>query len=218
MSLYLKVLGVKDVKDLCIDLSGNSTVSATHVFDKIKERLNVPLKNIQLINKGRNVTDMQLLTKDDKLLVKITRDLKKSVEEERMPCETSGCNFYGTISTDNLCSVCFKKKTKKPKIEDSSGGGDSDSDNISHSLKDGEVVTDQVDINEIMKNMTPSSKCKMCNKRVGLLGFACGCGGVYCATHRHLEQHKCTFDYKSKNSAALEKSLTRIVKNKLDRI
>jgi len=31
----------------------------------------------------------------------------------------------------------------------------------------------------------------LCRKKVGLLGFACRCGGVFCATHRLYEDHAC---------------------------
>ena len=35
-----------------------------------------------------------------------------------------------------------------------------------------------------------------CKKKVGLLGFACRCGGTFCSLHRYVDGHACGFDYK----------------------
>lgn len=42
-----------------------------------------------------------------------------------------------------------------------------------------------------------TNRCFDCNKKVGLTGFKCRCGYVYCATHRYAEKHNCFFDYKT---------------------
>ncbi|GAB4818700.1 hypothetical protein N2152v2_005746 [Parachlorella kessleri] len=50
------------------------------------------------------------------------------------------------------------------------------------------------------------SRCFCCNKKVGLLGFECRCGYVYCSTHRHASEHSCTFDYKTMDREKLAKA------------
>ena len=35
------------------------------------------------------------------------------------------------------------------------------------------------------------SRCEVCNKKVGLLGFVCKCEHVFCEKHRLREQHSC---------------------------
>ncbi|KAK0413966.1 hypothetical protein QR680_007084 [Steinernema hermaphroditum] len=42
-----------------------------------------------------------------------------------------------------------------------------------------------------------TNRCTSCNKRVGLLGFSCRCGGLFCSQHRYEKEHDCGFDYKS---------------------
>merc|ERR1711936_1425680 len=32
-------------------------------------------------------------------------------------------------------------------------------------------------------------------KKVGLTGFTCRCGGLFCSIHRYSDKHDCTFDY-----------------------
>ena len=36
----------------------------------------------------------------------------------------------------------------------------------------------------------------MCKKKVGLTGFTCRCGGLFCSIHRYSDKHQCDFDYK----------------------
>ncbi|XP_062231079.1 zinc finger AN1 domain-containing stress-associated protein 15-like [Phragmites australis] len=41
------------------------------------------------------------------------------------------------------------------------------------------------------------NRCNVCRKRVGLSGFKCRCGELFCPRHRHSETHNCSFDYKT---------------------
>ncbi|CAI0549107.1 unnamed protein product [Linum tenue] len=45
-------------------------------------------------------------------------------------------------------------------------------------------------------NKGNKSRCKVRNKKVGLLGFTCRCGDVFCGSHRYAEEHGCSFDVK----------------------
>lgn len=62
------------------------------------------------------------------------------------------------------------------------------------------------------------SRCKACNRRVGLLGFPCRCGFYFCGEHRYADTHDCEFDYKSYEREQLKKSNNRVVAEKLQRI
>ncbi|KAG6522150.1 zinc finger AN1 domain-containing stress-associated protein 15-like [Zingiber officinale] len=39
--------------------------------------------------------------------------------------------------------------------------------------------------------------CLICRKRVGLTGFWCRCGDLFCKLHRYSDSHDCSFDYKA---------------------
>ena len=60
------------------------------------------------------------------------------------------------------------------------------------------------------KKKKKTNRCKICNKRVGLLGFTCKCDGLFCAQHRHAEQHNCQFDFREKGLNILEKKLVKV--------
>ncbi|XP_074573518.1 zinc finger A20 and AN1 domain-containing stress-associated protein 1-like [Curcuma longa] len=40
-------------------------------------------------------------------------------------------------------------------------------------------------------------RCLICRKRVGLTGFRCRCGDLFCKLHRYSDAHDCSFDYKA---------------------
>ena len=43
----------------------------------------------------------------------------------------------------------------------------------------------------------PENRCKNCNREVGLTGFKCRCGNLFCDRHRLPEDHACTQDFKA---------------------
>ncbi|GER55075.1 A20/AN1-like zinc finger family protein [Striga asiatica] len=42
-----------------------------------------------------------------------------------------------------------------------------------------------------------------CRKRVGLMGFRCRCGDVFCSEHRYSDRHDCGYDYKAAGREAI---------------
>lgn len=64
------------------------------------------------------------------------------------------------------------------------------------------------------------NKCKVCNKKTGLIKFNCRCDpdASFCPHHRYPEQHKCTYDYFGENKKQLEKNNPLVVSNKIIKI
>ncbi|EGT38828.1 hypothetical protein CAEBREN_08259 [Caenorhabditis brenneri] len=63
-----------------------------------------------------------------------------------------------------------------------------------------------------------ANRCHMCKKRVGLTGFTCRCGGLYCGDHRYDQAHNCQFDYKTMEREAIRKNNPVVVSDKVQRI
>jgi hypothetical protein len=63
-----------------------------------------------------------------------------------------------------------------------------------------------------------ANRCHSCNKRVGLTGFTCRCGGMYCGEHRYTDGHGCSFDYKTMEREELRKNNPVVVSDKIQRI
>lgn len=49
-------------------------------------------------------------------------------------------------------------------------------------------------------------RCSTCQKRVGLTGFRCRCGDLFCARHRYSDTHDCSFDYKAAGREEISKA------------
>lgn len=47
------------------------------------------------------------------------------------------------------------------------------------------------------------NRCSGCRRRVGLTGFRCRCGELFCADHRYSDRHDCSFDYKTAGREAI---------------
>ncbi|KAA0716973.1 Zinc finger protein 5 [Triplophysa tibetana] len=62
------------------------------------------------------------------------------------------------------------------------------------------------------------NRCFICRKRVGLTGFDCRCGNLFCGIHRYSDKHNCTYDYKAEAAAKIRKENPVVVADKIQRI
>uniref|UniRef100_A0A6V7QWD9 AN1-type domain-containing protein n=1 Tax=Ananas comosus var. bracteatus TaxID=296719 RepID=A0A6V7QWD9_ANACO len=58
------------------------------------------------------------------------------------------------------------------------------------------------------------SRCSACRRKVGLTGFRCRCGELFCGEHRYSDRHACAFDYKAaaREAIARENPVVRAAK------
>merc|ERR550519_3058712 len=61
-------------------------------------------------------------------------------------------------------------------------------------------------------------KCLKCKKKIGLTGFECRCGGLFCSIHRYANKHVCAFDYKAMGAEEISKSNPVVVAEKVAKI
>ncbi|PNH07324.1 Zinc finger A20 and AN1 domain-containing stress-associated protein 9 [Tetrabaena socialis] len=64
----------------------------------------------------------------------------------------------------------------------------------------------------------PKTRCLECKKKVGLTGFKCKCGGLFCGQHRYAESHTCAFDYKGAGKEKLASSNPVVQASKIAKI
>ncbi|XP_074317959.1 zinc finger A20 and AN1 domain-containing stress-associated protein 1-like [Silene latifolia] len=130
------------------------------------------------------------------------------------PLCATGCGFYGNPTQNNLCSKCFRDSLKKATVKQEQTCTNTTTTTICSNNNNKDDVGTKV-ANE---GKTMKKRCGCCKKRVGLTGFECRCGQVYCGSHRYPELHSCPFDFKGLELESLSKTLFSAAECKADKL
>ncbi|KAL5553431.1 hypothetical protein UlMin_040832 [Ulmus minor] len=144
-----------------------------------------------------------------------------------------GCGFFGTAENRNMCSKCYQNFLKEEFIAKYNIQINPPDSNNSQQSFFAELNTKEFDQSRVLENSGDKDgsnlfsagnstgvkkRCNSCNKKVGLTGFSCRCGNLFCGLHRLPEAHGCGFDYKRAGRDVLAKQNPTCKGDKLDKI
>ncbi|GFR50801.1 hypothetical protein Agub_g13066 [Astrephomene gubernaculifera] len=139
-------------------------------------------------------------------------------------CE-KGCGFFANVGCGGLCSKCHREIARnaqatpaqprpvvepvvaKPLQEAKSPVEPSPSSTPEASTSGSADVPPKT-----------ATRCLECRKKVGLTGFKCKCGNIFCGQHRYAESHNCPFDYKGMHKEKLSSANPVVQASKVQKI
>ncbi|OEL20497.1 Zinc finger A20 and AN1 domain-containing stress-associated protein 1 [Dichanthelium oligosanthes] len=147
----------------------------------------------------------------------------------------NSCGFPGNPATKNLCQNCFLAATASSASVPSPPSPSSSSSSAPSSSSPAVVLFDKprpppaafsaagsfspavdrpAESSKAPRTLSSVNRCQSCRKRVGLTGFRCRCGDLFCGAHRYSDRHDCSFDYKGvgRDTIARENPVVRAAK------
>lgn len=128
----------------------------------------------------------------------------------------------GTYVSEVVTSTTPSVETATPTISVPSGSASQtkvEPDKEEGAVGGVDVTTDSSSQSDDDKDKKPKkNRCHTCKKKVGLTGFPCRCGGLYCSIHRYSDKHQCQFNYKEMAQEHIRKHNPVIVAEKIQKI
>ncbi|XP_006870970.1 PREDICTED: AN1-type zinc finger protein 6 isoform X6 [Chrysochloris asiatica] len=94
----------------------------------------------------------------------------------------------------------------------------SETEDLQASVPDTAQQPSEEQTKSLEKPKQKKNRCFMCRKKVGLTGFECRCGNIYCGAHRYSDVHNCSYNYKADAAEKIRKENPVVVGEKIQKI
>ncbi|CAF3665749.1 unnamed protein product, partial [Didymodactylos carnosus] len=106
----------------------------------------------------------------------------------------NNCGFYASMQYDGYCSSCFQQQIIKNNDEKRSTVSTINQiyspSVVVIQQQDGITPNEQITQKRKRENKQQYNRCEKCLTRVGLTGFECRCGQLFCSKHRYPNEHQ----------------------------
>ncbi|KAI3813002.1 hypothetical protein L1987_17715 [Smallanthus sonchifolius] len=113
----------------------------------------------------------------------------------------------------NLCSKCFRDM----RIKNEQAKAKAAMDKLVNKVFSFPAMVHEP-TTAVAEKVKVSNRCSTCNKKVGVMGFKCKCGEIFCGSHRYPEEHDCEFDFKRSGRDDIAKANPVMKVDKVNRI
>ncbi|KAJ8899191.1 hypothetical protein K2173_012367 [Erythroxylum novogranatense] len=123
----------------------------------------------------------------------------------------NNCGVMGNPALNNMCQKCFSAATSTSNASNTTTTTTTTTSGILKfsSLRSSltrSLVKDPPLLEKKMGDETAKrevNRCSGCHRKVGLTGFRCRCGELFCWEHRYSDRHDCSYDYKAAGREAI---------------
>ncbi|XP_020637357.2 AN1-type zinc finger protein 6 isoform X1 [Pogona vitticeps] len=141
-----------------------------------------------------------------------------SMDNSDLPDTTRGseteCDYDASVE-NNIDAPDFTDESSRGKAKTSDAAVTL---NTIASASDSAEPSSEEQDKSLDKPKQKKTRCYMCRKKVGLTGFECRCGNVYCGVHRYSDVHSCSYNYKADAAEKIRKENPVVVGEKIQKI
>jgi hypothetical protein len=127
---------------------------------------------------------------------------------ETIPLCVNNCGVTGNPATNNMCQKCFSGTTTSS--SSASSAASKSSPKVFHRSSSSRSAEMRKEAKTALSTSGASdrprsevNRCAGCRRKVGLTGFRCRCGELFCSEHRYTDRHVCSYDYKAAGREAI---------------